>query len=32
MTFEIGIGPNIRKSPYFEASVADGVGYRFKES
>jgi len=26
MTFEIGIGPNIRKSPYFEASVADGVG------
>jgi len=25
MTFQIGIGPNIRKSPYFEATVADGV-------
>lgn len=25
MSFSIGIGPNIRKSPYFEATVADGV-------
>lgn len=25
MKFELGIGPNIRKSPYFEATVADGV-------
>lgn len=25
MNFSIGIGPNIRKSPYFDATVADGV-------
>jgi aminomethyltransferase len=25
MSFQIHIGPNIRKSPYFEATVADGV-------
>jgi aminomethyltransferase len=25
MTFEIGIGANNRKSPYFEATIADGV-------
>lgn len=25
MTYQIHIGPNIRKSPYFEAVVADGV-------
>ncbi len=25
MSFSIGIGPNIRKSPYFDATVADGV-------
>ncbi|MEM7562242.1 MAG: glycine cleavage T C-terminal barrel domain-containing protein [Pseudomonadota bacterium] len=25
MTFEMGIGPNIRKSPYFDATVQDGV-------
>ena len=25
MTYQIGIGPNIRKSPYFEATVTDGV-------
>jgi len=25
MSFQIGIGSNIRKSPYFEATVADGV-------
>ena len=25
MSFEIGIGPNIRKSPYFAATVVDGV-------
>jgi len=25
MTFSIGIGPNIRKSPYFDATVRDGV-------
>ena len=25
MSFEINIGPNIRKSPYFEATVAEGV-------
>ena len=25
MKFEIGISPNIRKSPYFDATVADGV-------
>jgi len=25
MTFTIGIGPNLRKSPYFEATVRDGV-------
>ena len=25
MTFTIGIGPNIRKSAYFEATVRDGV-------
>jgi hypothetical protein len=25
MTFSIHIGPNIRTSPYFEATVADGV-------
>lgn len=25
MAFEIHIGPNIRKSPYFDATVADGV-------
>ena len=25
MTFSISIGPNLRKSPYFDATVADGV-------
>jgi len=25
MTFTIGIGPNIRKSPYYDATVRDGV-------
>lgn len=25
MTFTIGIGPNLRKSPYFDATVRDGV-------
>ena len=25
MSYSIGISPNIRKSPYFEATVADGV-------
>lgn len=25
MTFSIGIGPNIRKSPYYDATVRDGV-------
>ncbi|NIZ15721.1 glycine cleavage system protein T, partial [Phaeobacter sp. HF9A] len=25
MTFAIGIGPNIRKSAYFDATVRDGV-------
>ena len=25
MSFSIGIGPNIRKSAYFDATVADGV-------
>lgn len=25
MTFDIGIGPNLRKSPYFDATVRDGV-------
>lgn len=25
MSFKINIGPNIRKSPYFDATVADGV-------
>jgi hypothetical protein len=25
MSFNIGIGPNIRKSPYFDSTVADGV-------
>jgi len=25
MTFSIGIGPNLRKSPYFDATVRDGV-------
>ena len=25
MTFSVGIGSNIRKSPYFDATVADGV-------
>jgi aminomethyltransferase len=25
LSFSIGIGPNIRKSPYFEATVRDGV-------
>jgi len=25
MSFQIAIGPNVRKSPYFDATVADGV-------
>jgi aminomethyltransferase len=25
MTFSISVGPNLRKSPYFDATVADGV-------
>ena len=25
MTFQIGIGPNNRKSAYFDATVAEGV-------
>ena len=29
MTFQIGIGPNLRKSAYFDATVRDGVSSFF---
>ncbi|NND37040.1 MAG: glycine cleavage system protein T, partial [Gammaproteobacteria bacterium] len=25
MSYQIGIGPNLRKSPYYDATIADGV-------
>ena len=29
MTFQIGIGPNLRKSAHFDATVRDGVSSFF---